>query len=358
MAFTRILSIFFAMSSVVSQVWANDLPLFAAKQTIENIRFMTFDGRFTYSQKRSGALTLSTSFRSEDVLENAPGTNYHITSSMHRKNMVVEVEANWHQELDLTKNHGIYVGSYGGRKFNKIGAGRVPRLHLNDEWLTWFDPKEKAIHVQFLAVPTRHQIIKLGRKHNPYFMPEIVMLNPETVLYTDINDKGFAALLSWNLIDKRMTVVQKSNVSGTRLELCRHGDMIVLGEFSYDDANRGTSIYYKASRAGAPSTLGGFNNVYRAAENDLGQMICAQDSVWFIKTMSEDKVFNLRQTEAAHMELPSGKITTKSQLYHVTNIIDMDGRIILPFRDQFFILQGSAGSTSDSLQAPPLRKSP
>jgi len=348
----------FLMTVLNVRAFANTLPIFAAKQSIENIRFVTFDGRYTYAQKRSGALTLSTSFRNEDVLENPPGTNYYVTSSKDRKRVAIEVEANWHQELDLTKNHTIYVAPYGATKVEKVGIGRFPRLHLNDEWLTWYDPKERAIHVQFIAVPDRHQIIKLGRKHNPYFMPEIVMLNPETVLYTDINDKGFAALLAWNMIDKRMTVVQKSAQSGTRLELCRYGDMIALGEFSYDDSNRGTAIYYKASRAGAPSTLGGFNNVYRVSENDLGQMVCARDSVWFVKTMSEDKTFNQRLTEAVQLELPSGKVTAKTQLNYVTNLIEMDGRIILPFREQFYVLQGSSGSSTEALQAPPTRRTP
>jgi hypothetical protein len=197
----------------------------------------------------------------------------------------------------------------------------------------------------------------LGKKHNGFYFPEVVMLNPETVLYTDINDKGFSALLAWNLVEKKMTVVRKSEVSATRLELCRRDNMVVMGEFSYDDANRGTTIMVQAWND-AP-TLGGFTTVYRVSDNDLGQMICGKNKLWFIKTMSEDRKLNSRHTEAALMELPSGRITVKSELERVSNLIDMDGRIMLPFREDVYVLEGSAGSQSDTLKVPtPARSSP
>jgi hypothetical protein len=335
-----------------------DLPKFAAKQSLENIRFMTREGRYTYSQKRSGALSMSTGFKTVDVLVNAPGTNYAVSSSEARKKLAVEVEANWHQDLDLNKVNDIMVGPLGGTTFEKIGRGRHPRLHLDDEWLTWYDPKERLIHVQLLRVPDRHHIIRLGKKHNSYFFPEVIMPNPETVFYTDVNDKGVAALLAWNMVEKKMTVVRKSEVAGTRLELCQREKMMVLGEFSYDDTNKGTTILVQAWRD-AP-TLGGFTSVYTASDNDLGQMVCASGNrIWFVKTMSEDRRLNSRQTEAALMELPSGKITVKSDLEHVSNIIDMDGRILIPMREDLYVLEGDPGSSNDTLRSPtPVRSRP
>jgi hypothetical protein len=334
------------------------LPKFAAKQSLENIRFITQDGRFTYSQKRSGALSMSTSFKTVDVLMNPPGTNYAVGSSEARKKLTIEIEANWHQDLDLNKVNDIMVGPLGGTQFTKIGRGRIPKLHLEDEWLTWYDPKEKLIHVQMLRTPERHHVIRLGKKNNSYFFPDVVMINPETVLYTDVNDKGISALLAWNMVDKKMTVVRKSEVAGTRLELCRRENMMVLGEFSYDDANKGTTIMVQAWRD--TPRLGGFTTVYRVSDNDLGQMICARGNrLWFVKTMSEDRKLNTRRTEATLMELPSGKITVKSDLEHVANLVDMDGRILIPMREDVYVLEGYPGSSNDTLHSPtPARTTP
>jgi hypothetical protein len=334
---------------VTPSAWARiDLPKFATKLSLDNIRFITADGRFTYTQKRSGALTLASSFRGTDIFERPPGTNFYVTSSPARKKLAIEIEPNWHQDLDLTKLHEIMVGTYGGSNFLKVGMGRYPRLHLDDDYLTWIDPKEKVIHVQFLKSTDNHHQIKLSKKHNPFFFSEVVMINPETILYTDVNDKGYAALLSWNLLEKRMTVVKKADAAGTHFELCRRGNYVALGEFSYDDANKGSSISILAWKD-SPN-LAGFSSIYKTSDNDLGQLICDENKVWFVKTMSEDRKLNIRQTEAVVMDIRSGQILVKSELERVTNIINMDGRILIPFREDIFVAQGDPGSTKDALK--------
>lgn len=341
---------------VASNAFARiELPLFESKLALENIRFMTKDGRFTYTQKRSGALSLNSSFKSVDIIESAPGTNYYITSSAARKKMVVEIERNWHQELDLTKLHEIRVGTFASTQFSFVGKGRNPRLHLDDDWLTWFDPKDKSIHVQFLRAKDPHHIIRLGKKLNAFFTPEVVMINPETVLYTDINDKGYAALLAWNLVTKKLTVIRKAEVTGTRMELCRRGNYVALGEFSYDDTNRGSGIQILAWKD--TPNLAGFTSIYRVSDNDLGQMVCDENKVWFIKTMSEDRKLNIRQTDVVVMDITSGQLVMKSEMERVTNIVEMDGRILVPFRDSIYVASGSSGSKSDALKAPPSTKS-
>lgn len=350
--------IFFGFVSITANARI-DLPQFAAKQALENIRFVSQDGRFTYTQKRSGALTLSTSFKSNDVIESPPGSNYYVTASSARKKMLVEVEAAWHQVLDLTKLNDIYVGTFNGSQFALIGKGRATRLHLDDEWATWYDPKEKVIHVHFLKSSERHHIIRLGKKHNPFYTPEVIMLNPETVLYTDINDKGFAALLAWNLVEKRMTIVRKAEQSGTRMELCQLGKYAALGEFSYEDANRGSHIQVMAWKSNP--NLTGFTTLYRVSDNDIGNMICAEGKIWFVKTMSEDRKLNTKVTEAVTLELATGKITQKSELERVTQLIEMDGRVLIPFREDTFVLEGNPGSKADILKQPernPIKANP
>ncbi|MBY0516731.1 MAG: hypothetical protein K2P81_07480 [Bacteriovoracaceae bacterium] len=348
MDFSKSLAFIFIFST---SAWARiELPRFAAKQALENIRFMTVDGRITYNQKRSGALAFATSFRTIDILENPQGTNYYITASSYRKKMVIEVEKEWHRNLDLTKNNELLIGTFAGTQFLPIGAGRAPRLHLDDDWITWFDAKEKVIHVHFLRVKDRHYVIKLNPKLNNFYIPEVVMLNPETIMYTDINDKGFAALLSYNIISQKLTVIKKSEVSGTRMELCRFGNYIAMGEFSFDDANRGSSIQVLAWKD--KPNLAGFTNLYRVSDNDIGNMVCGKDNVWFVKTMSEDRKLNIRQTEAVSLEINTSKITMRSELERVTNIIEMDGRILLPFREDIFVLEGPAGANNDVLKDP------
>ena len=111
MRFTKIVWPAILVTLIPSSYARIVLPKFAAKQSLENIRFMTQDGRYTYAQKRSGALSMATSFKSVDILTNPPGTNYSMSSSEARKKLTVEIEANWHQDLDLNKVNDIMVGN-------------------------------------------------------------------------------------------------------------------------------------------------------------------------------------------------------------------------------------------------------
>ena len=348
MRFTSVLAAVFLLSPIA---WAQkELPRFATKLSMENIRFISKDGKVTYSQKRSGALSMIGDFKSKDIIDAPAGTNYIVTNSQARKKVIIEIERAWHQEIDLTKLHEIWVANLGDAAVNSVGKGRVPRLHLNDEWLTYYDPKEHAIHVQFLLVAKRHYVIRLNQKHNPFFMPEVLMLNQETVMYTDINNKGHAALLSYNLVENKVTVVAKAEKSGTRMELCTRDKYAALGEFSYPDSRRGSSIRIMAWKVVAG--LGGFSQVYKTVDNDIGQMVCGDGKVWFVKTITEDPILNNRVTEAASLDVLKGRVEVMSSLERVSNIINMDGRILLPFREETFVLSGDPGSAQDQLQRP------
>lgn len=327
-----------------------DIPKFATKLNLESLRFITRDGKFSYAQKRSGSLSLISDFKTRDIIESPPGTNYLVSSSPSRKKIIVEVERAQHQEFDLNKLHEIWIAPIGDTKFVSVGMGRYPKLHLNDEWLTYYDPKTQSIHIQFLPVAKRHYIVRLSQKHNPYFNPEVLMLTPETILYTDINNKGYSALLSYNLIDNKVTKILKAEFSGTKMELCSRDNYAALGEFSYPGARRGSSIRLMTWKVVAG--ISGFTEIYRTTNNDLGQMICDSGQIWFVKTISEEKELNGLTTEAATLTIPSAKVEIKTSLQHVNNIIEMDGRILLPLRGETYVLSGNPGSKQDQLQKP------
>jgi hypothetical protein len=238
----------------------------------------------------------------------------------------------------------------GGTVVTTIGQGRFPRLHLNDDWATWYDPKTQTIHVQFLPVAKRHFIIRLGRKHNPFFWPEVIMVDSENVLYTDVNDKGNSALLSYNLVSNNVTVLSKALLPGSRLEICSGDNYAALGEFPYPGAVLSSSISVMAWKV-VPG-LSGFTKIYQTTDADLGQMICDRQKVYFVKTTSFDRETNTRNTEAASIDIYSKKIDILTSLQRVTNLVNMDGRILLPLREEVYVLVGDPGTNQDQLQKP------
>ena len=54
------------------------LPKFITKQALNNLRFISLDGKITFSQKKNGILTFSTKYKSQDILTKKPNTEFNI----------------------------------------------------------------------------------------------------------------------------------------------------------------------------------------------------------------------------------------------------------------------------------------
>ena len=61
---------------------ATQLPTLKAKQSLDNIRFISKDGKYTYYQRRSGNLQVSTNYSNEEVLDGEKHTEYFIHSGL------------------------------------------------------------------------------------------------------------------------------------------------------------------------------------------------------------------------------------------------------------------------------------
>ena len=59
--------------------------------------------------------------------------------------LILEIIPHFHNEPNLIKNHQIAILAKGNIILTEIGEGRFPRLHLNDEWITWYRPYERTI---------------------------------------------------------------------------------------------------------------------------------------------------------------------------------------------------------------------
>lgn len=337
-----------------TSAWSmTDLPKLVTKQAMDNIRFISYDGKYTYFVKKSGPLALTTNFKTTEFFENPTGTNYLITSSESRKRIGVEVISGQHTNLDINKLHDLYTLTWGGALPLKVGMGRDMRFHLDDEMVSFYNPKTKIITVQNLKLTDRKYEIQLSIKHNAFFFPHIEMTNPETVIYTDVNDKGQSALIAYNLISKKLTVVYKAAMTGTRIELCKSQDQYYLGEFSYDDADRGSLI-----STISPESFS-FTTLYKSPDNDLGNMVCRSDKIFFIKTLAEDKTYNIKDTDVAELNTKSTEVRLLTNIEKATQLIDMDGRVLLPFRDTVFVVQGTNDlSNTDQIKAIPKKVGP
>jgi hypothetical protein len=238
---------------------------------------------------------------------------------------------------------------WGKAQTKEIGFGKNAKLHLSDEWVSYYDSSERTIFLQNVLTQKKFQI-KLSPRLSPFYIPDVEMVSQDTVIYTDINEKGFVALISFNLITQKSLILYKANQTGTRIELCQQKDYLAFGEFPYDDLSRSSKIMQ--IKLSASTNLAGFTTLYSSTDSDLGHIVCLENHIYFIKTLTHLKKINYKQTEAVKLDLKTTQIQTISDLGTVNQIFAMDGRVLIPYRGEFFVVEGGANLTDDRLKAP------
>lgn len=326
---------------------AAELQRFFTKHSPETLRYISMDGRYAYVQKKPGVLGLVSSFRSVDFLAEPNSNDFLVKVSSFKGRLAIESIPHAHNQMSLMKDHKIFVVDYGNTVTRQIGFGRNAKLHLKDEWISYFNHANRVIHIQNLVTQKKYEI-KLSRKAHPFFVPDVEMISSKTIAYTDINDSGFAALISYDLESLKSTIVYKSSQNATRLELCKTSDYVGMGEFPYEGVSRGSKI--QTLPVTDSMNMAGFTTVYNSVEQDIGNMVCLPKAIYFVKTMNHDKVLNHKVTEAVKLDLSTQNVEARSNLKTVSQIIEMDGRVMIPFRGQFLVVEGTANIGEDTLK--------
>lgn len=332
---------------------AAELQKFLTKHPSETLRYISQDGRYAYIQKKPGVLGLVTSFRSIDFLAESNANDFLVKGSRFKTRLAIESIPNSHEQMSLVNNNEIYVVDYGNTVTRKVGQGRSAKLHLRDEWITYYNALNRVIHVQNLITQKKFEI-KLAPKPNPFFVPEVEMVSSKIVTYTDINAAGYSALVSYDLETLKSNIIYKSSQSGTRLELCQSEDYLGLGEFPYDGALRGSKI--QTVKTTGSVNLASFSTHYSSIEQDIGNMICLPHSIYFVKTMNQDKELNFKVTEAVKLDIKTENVEARSNLKAVAQLIEMEGRVLIPMRGEFYVLEGISNIGEDTLKNSPSKE--
>ncbi|MCO4792499.1 MAG: hypothetical protein KC493_02210 [Bacteriovoracaceae bacterium] len=322
------------------------LPILKTKSDIKDIRYITKDGKFTYYQRRSGTLLLSTNYKVKEILKAEVGSQFTIHSSSSNKKIIITVDDTFHTYLGLRHLKRIYVNDIGSEEVREIGKGHSPKLHLNDTWMSWFNPYTRNVSFINIKSPTLNFKVKIKNTLNAYFRPDVVMLNEKEVLYTDINNKGIPAILQYSRKLKRVKAIFKSASSSQRIELCKNDKSLFVGEFGFNNSPRGSII--------AKVNLKKFNIdkadiVYQSRMNDFGNIKCSfkKDHLYFIKNISKIGGRVESEVNAFNHVKKSSRII--SDLKYVSQLLAMDGRLLVPFRGVFYVLEGDTDLTTVGL---------
>lgn len=341
---------FFLLLLVVSNTSALDyqrkiqLPKLSTKQSINNIRFISKDGKFTYYQRRTGDLLLSTNYKVKTIINGEIGTNYLVVASSARKKLLISKDPYFHTFYGMRKKLDIYATSFGGDKTRFIGKGIKPKLHLDDTWMSYYNPNKRIINFTNLKSSALTFSIKINNNKNPYFNPQVVMPNEDEVYYTDLNNKGIPGLIRFNRRSKKYKTQIKGSSVSEKFDICLNEKHIFLMELGFNQSKRGTVISH------SPRTnidFGKRSIIYESIDNDLGPLICNSngDFIYFVKNLGSKSIPKYSH-EAARLNTKSQNISILSNVQHATQLISMDKRILLPFRGDFLVLLDENGKSN------------
>ena len=327
-------------------LWADSLlPLLFTKQPLRNVRFISKGGQYTYFQNGNGQLLLSKNYKATEVLKGRPGSNFLMVSTKARRYLLFTIDEHYHDFYSIREPLKIYRVRFGNFTADEIGLGQAPRLHLDDTWATYYNLQERVLTFQNLLTQAIKFTISLNNKINPYFVPQVAMIDRETVLFSDLNDEGIPGILVFKRGDEKSQAIYKGISVREKIEFCLQGDNLIVGVFGLDKSKIGSKILsypVKGHKFTQKSEL------YKSKLNDIGNMVCnfEKDAIYFVKNLSE----NIKaKYEAVRMDLNTKETKVISDVGYANQIVPMDDKLLLPFRGKVFVLKGKANYKSDAL---------
>ncbi len=313
-----------------------NLPELLTKQSVSNIRLLTKDGKFTYYQKRSGSLLFATNYKVQEILKSEIGTEYTIYSTSSRKKMVILQNPNFHNFYSLRAKEKIFLLNYGESSPSEIGLGISPVLHLNDSWISFFDPYTKVISFENTTNSSLKFSIKLNNRLNPYFVPQVVMSDDNTVYYTDLSEVGIYGVLEFKRNLSKSEIIYKAKSPMMKIELCINQGSLIAGEFGFHFSPIGSSV----SRSLLPmKDFSKRENLYSSQLNDLGHLVCDfdKDNIALIQNTG---TMNSPSFDIVNLNTNTKKITPLSEMKTISNIINMDGTLLTQEKGKYYIVKG------------------
>lgn len=326
------------------------LPELLTKQAVNNIRFLTKDGKFTYYQKRSGSLLFSTNYKVQEMIKGELGTEYTLFASPARKKIVILQNSNFHNFYSLRAKLNIFLVNYGEATPIEVGSGINPTLLLEDSWLSYYDPYSKTLNFENTANAALKFSIKLNNRINPYFIPRVLMSDENTIYYTDLSEDGTVGVLEFKRNTSKSEIIYKAVSQAIKAEICLNQNHLVLGLFGIHFSKQGSSI----SRATLPlQDFSKRETLYSSELNDLGHMVCDfdKDNIVFIKNYGDA---NSPGYDIANLNTSDKKTTMLSELKTVSNIVNMDGILLTQEKGKYYIVKGDVDYKNiDTLKAKP-----
>jgi hypothetical protein len=330
----RFITLFFLTTF---SVHAYQIVPFIPKDKSSNLLYQTADDQVRYLLQNQNTLSLVEVAKSTQIHKSQSEiAHMEVIATKTKKHILVQEDNQPFSYFNPKKNKKIYWSTFKGTTLNLLGEGSMPKLHLDDQWASFFDAEKKAIQFESLELLGKQSYkINLNNKFSSYFIPEVSFIDYDQVLYTDINEKGEEALITYNLKNKAFSFIHKVVGPGKKISFCLQEKEIIIAEYDLGSTPQLSlfSITYRGERNFSDKkTYLTDNNKY------LPRILCSpkDKSVFLLKYSapiekqrfgSQSILVNISIPKVNTMEIPFDRFFSQMYLMDDRILLQSSGRI-------------------------------
>jgi len=287
------------------------------------VRFISKDKKYTYYQKSTGALFLSTNYSVKKVIQGESGSQFGVNSFIDTDKLIVTQVNNFNSILNPTKISSFYIINRTTGEVLLKKEGLRPRLHQNGTWLSFFDRANKKIHFENTVNKKNNFTILLDKETPNFFIPKVVYNNGSFFYVAYL--KKLQVLYKRSIKNSSLAIIYQAESSKYIFDICSlAGKRLVLFQSALSRGIRKMLLLKESPKKYEFMTL------YRNISSDIGNILCSENNVFFVKEVGGG-------SELAEINVTNLKVSILSKLNFVQNIIQMDGKILIPLRGEFYL---------------------
>ena len=336
MEFVKVFFIYFILSKYVYA----DLKPFITKQPAGKIRYLSKNGRVSFYQNKKGVLSLYKNFKIDTILSAPPETQYFVLPGVKSKIFILLKNQFFLTSNSIRNLSDIYQFDLRKKSKKYLGKGLSPKIHLLDTWVSYYNPHQKKIHVKSLVNSLMNFELLINTENNPFFIPDALLIDNNRLLFTDVNKQGNIGLFLFNRSKNEIETIYKDEFIGRKIELCALNNHLYVGQFPLNGISGGGQIIEIDLDKKISYSKGRI--VYESKMPDYGNILCSSfyRKIYFIKSFSNGKGNYNIHTDIIELNPLNKKSSRISNKNYITQIIEMDTRILTLYKGKFFIVKG------------------
>lgn len=311
---------------------------FSTRQNIHNLKYDALNG-ITFYLKGTKSLAYSAKNKANVVIENKVDSEFDVIK-VNEDQYIISVKEDNYRDLAFIKDAQIFLYSIKSAKLTPIGSGSYPIFHPLSNYMSYTREDKNKLFIE--VVNTRNYLDRFSIPLNSrdlLFRPQVAILNDGIIYYTDRNKEFLPQLNLYNNRSKKNYILREFKKENTTLSLALNKDKLFLLESEIGPKSYLELSSLKVGSIDYSKKIPLFNSQFGPAFN----LNILNNELFFITTLKSENSNLINKREVVSFSLEDKKLYQRSDLNYVSTIVVHNDTILVPYKDDIFLLKNKAG---------------